>query len=447
MAASTTPNILDCVQSACRPITGSSTDYDSLLESIGDARVVLLGEASHGTHQFYQSRAHITQRLILEKGFSAIAVEADWPDAWRVNRYVQSDSTDQDALQSLSGFKRFPAWMWRNVDVLEFIAWLRGHNDSLQQPNRIGFYGLDIYSLHGSMECVLHYLDSTDPDAAHRARDRYACFDRFGENPQSYGYAAGLGLHPSCENEAVSQLVDLQRNALLHTRMPGLIPLDNFFDAEQNARVVKDAEKYYRAMFGDSTSSWNLRDQHMMETFVALDEHLTLPQSQAKMIVWAHNSHIGDARATTMGQAGEWNIGQLARQKYGAACRSIGFSTYSGTVCAATDWDGPVERKQVQPARPDSYEAFLHSIGIPAFSLCLQNDSPAARALLEPMRERAIGVIYRPDSELASHYFHASLSAQFDAILHFDQTSAVQPLDLVADPANGEPDETFPSGL
>ena len=447
MNPATTSLILDTVRDAAQPLDGSANDYDSLLAFIGDATVVLLGEASHGTHEFYRSRARITERLICEKGFSAIAVEADWPDAYRVNRFVQGDNTDADASRALSGFKRFPTWMWRNADVLQFLTWLRVHNDSLLPAQRVGFYGLDLYSLHASMECVLRYLDDIDPDAAHRARDRYACFTQFGDDPQRYGYAAGLGLRPSCEEEAISQLIDLQRNSLVHSRMDGFAALDRFFDAEQNARVVKDAEEYYRAMFGDSVSSWNLRDQHMMETFVALSGHLGLRKTPAKMVVWAHNSHIGDARATAMGQAGEWNIGQLARQRYGDDCRSIGFTTYSGTVTAASEWDGPTRKIPVRPARADSYESLMHDIGIPAFTLNLQKRSRVADSLRSPMRERAIGVIYRPESELASHYFEASLSDQFDAIIHFDESCAVEPMELEAEKSYGEPAETFSSGI
>ena len=417
MLASTLSIVTDLVREAAHPLSGLANDYDALLDSIGEARFVLLGEASHGTHEFYRERARITQRLIRDKGFNAISVEADWPDAYRVNRYVQGDNTDSDAVQALNGFKRFPAWMWRNADVLDFVGWLRTHNDSLEQENSVGFYGLDLYSLHASMERVLLYLDEIDPEAAHRARLRYACFDNFGHDPQAYGYAASLGLRPSCEDEAVSQLVDLQHSSLRYARMDGLAALEHFFDAEQNARVVKDAEEYYRSMFQGSALSWNLRDQHMVNTFDALVDHLKLQHPPAKMIIWAHNSHVGDARATQMGRSGEWNIGQLIREKHGRDCRTIGFTTHTGTVTAASNWDGPAERKRVRPARADSYEGLFHQVGIPAFSLNLEPGSHLTEGLREPMLERAIGVIYRPESELASHYFQASLSEQFDAII------------------------------
>ena len=447
MPTSPAPILTDLVRNAAHPLTGSIADYDVLLDLIGDARFVLLGEASHGTHEFYRERAKITMRLIREKGFHAVALEADWPDAHRVHRYVQGDNTDPDAAQALNGFKRFPAWMWRNADVLDFVGWLRTHNDSLEPSKRVGIFGLDLYSLHASIERVLRYLDEIDPEAAHRARLRYACFDNFGSDPQAYGYAASLGLRPSCENEAISQLIDLQHSSLRYARMDGLVGLERFFDTEQNAHVVKDAEEYYRTMFQGSVSSWNLRDRHMAETLDALIDHLDRQQPPAKLVVWAHNSHVGDARATQMGHYGEWNIGQLVRQKYGSECRNIGFTTYTGTVTAASGWDSPAERKQVRPARLDSFEGLFHQAGIPAFSLSLGQYSPVALRLRESMLERAIGVVYLPASELASHYFLASLSDQFDAVVHFDETRAVEPLEPVSAGGAGEPAETFPSGV
>jgi erythromycin esterase-like protein len=438
----------DLVREAARPIRRSYEDYDHLLDFIGHARLVLLGEASHGTHEFYRERAQITKRLILEKGFTAVAVEADWPDAYRVNRYVRGQGTDADAVEALSDFRRFPAWMWRNADVLDFIGWLRTHNDSLPASARkAGFYGLDLYSLHASMEAVLNYLDKVDPEGARRARYRYACFEHFGEDPQTYGYAAGFGLSHTCESEVISQLVDLQRRAAEYARRDGRVAADDFFYAEQNARLVKNAEQYYRTMFRGRVSSWNLRDRHMAETLDALLEHSTQQGERMKVVVWAHNSHLGDARATEMGRAGEWNVGQLARQRYGADCMLIGFSTYAGTVTAASNWGGPAERKRVRPAIPASYESLFHEVGIPAFSLTLPPGSPVASGLREPLFERAIGVIYLPESELTSHYFYAQLADQFDAIIHFDETRAVEPLELTAEWGAGEPAETFPFGV
>lgn len=442
--------VTDLVRDAAHPLTRSARDYDPLLRFIGDARFVLLGEASHGTHEFYRERAQITKRLVREKGFTAVAVEADWPDAWRVNRYVQGQSLDADAAEALSGFKRFPAWMWRNADVLDFVGWLRAHNES-QRPGAqtTGFYGLDLYSLHASIEAVLNYLDKVDMAGAARARQRYACFENFGQDPQAYGFAAGLGLSRNCESEVVAQLVELQKQAAEYARRDGRMAEEDFFYAQQNARLIKSAELYYRTMFRGRTASWNQRDEHMAATLEALVEHLALRNGDTKAVVWAHNSHLGDARATQMGVEGERNVGQLVRQRYGRESVLVGFSTYSGSVTAASNWDGPAERKKVIPAMPGSYEAMFHETGNPAFLLILPRGSQLTDALREPMLERAIGVIYRPDTEFASHYFQAHLSDQFDAVIHFDETRGVEPLEPVAELTGvlpDEPAETFPSG-
>jgi erythromycin esterase-like protein len=436
------------VREAARPLAGKSDDYDRLLEWIGDARFVLLGEATHGTHEFYRERAQITRRLILEKGFNAVAIEGDWPDAHRVDRYVRGIGSDPDANTALAGFRRFPTWMWRNTDVLEFVEWLRAHNDniSLLELN-VGFYGLDLYSLYGSIEAVLRYLRKVDPDGERRARYRYACFDQFGEDTQGYGYAASFGLTKSCETEVVSQLVDLRRRAVEYTGPGGRAATDEFFFAEQNARLVKNAEEYYRSMFGARASSWNLRDRHMADTLEHLVGFLTGQGKLPRIVVWEHNSHLGDARATEMGERGEINVGQLIRERYKEQAVLIGFSTYQGTVTAASDWDEPAERKRVQPALPGSYEALLHDAGIERFWLDLRDEKVVA--LRTPRRlERAIGVVYRPQTERVSHYFSADLPGQFDAIIHFDETQAVTPLENAAGPEGGEKaPETFPSGL
>ena len=442
-------NLAGTIRANLHPLTGASSDYDPLMGRVGNARFVLLGEASHGTHEFYRERAQITKRLIEEKDFTAVAVEADWPDAYRINRFVRGTSTDAEAIDSLAGFKRFPTWMWRNADVLDFIGWLRAHNDSLSAgANKVGFYGLDLYSLHASIEAVLGYLNKIDPEAARRARYRYSCFDHFGENTQAYGYAAGFGLTESCENEVVSQLIELRRRAADYASRDGRVAADDFFFAEQNARLVKNAEEYYRSMFRGSVASWNLRDGHMAETLESLVRHLERQGQQAKVVVWEHNSHLGDARATEMSERGELNVGQLVRERYGTSAVLIGFSTYTGTVTAATDWDGPAERKRVRPALKESYEALFHEAGEPRF-LILSQVEAAAPVLSEPRLERAIGVIYRPETERQSHYFYARLTDQFDAVLHLDQTRAVEPLERNAawEAGAGEPAETFPFGV
>jgi erythromycin esterase-like protein len=398
-------------------------DFDPLLERIGDARFVLIGEASHGTHEFYRTRAQITQRLITEKGFAAVAAEADWPDAYRVNRFVQCSGEDE-AAEALQDFRRFPAWMWRNADVLDFLWWLREHNDAMADERKVGFYGLDLYSLHASMQAVLRYLEKADPAAAARARYRYSCFEDAGEDPQAYGYAAGFGMSKTCENEVVEQLVDMTRRAAELAARDGRGAADEFFFAYRNAAVVKNAERYYRTMFSGQVSSWNVRDTHMVETLDALVHHLG---PDAKIVVWAHNSHLGDARATEMGRRGELNVGQLMREKHGDDAVLVGFTTYTGTVTAATDWDGPAERKRVRPSLPGSYELLFHEAAVPDFLLLLRGE--IANALRPERLERAIGVIYRPESERLSHYFHASLPEQFDAIIHYDRTRAVEPLE------------------
>lgn len=414
-----TTNIL---RETARPLRGEQSDYDSLLESLGDTRFVLLGEASHGTHEFYHARVEITKRLIVEKQFSAVAVEADWPDAYRANRYVRGISGDATGREALTGFQRFPVWMWRNQEVLAFLNWLRAYNSGSPVERQAGFYGLDLYSLYSSMEAVIRYLERVDPEAARRARYRYSCFEHFGEDTEAYGYEAGFGLSPSCEQEVIEQLVELQHERGSALQRDGQGAEDEFFYAEQNARLVKNAERYYRTMFSGRVSSWNLRDRHMAETLDALAAHLNQRLGRAKIVLWAHNSHLGDARATSMGEAGELNVGQLVRERYQHDTALIGFSTYSGTVTAASDWGAAHERKRVRPALEGSYEALFHETALPAFLLSLRESGHTTQFLSAPRLERAIGVIYRPQSERISHYFTATLPRQFDIILHFDET-------------------------
>lgn len=440
---------LNTITSCAQVLTGARNDYDALLEQIGDARFVLLGEASHGTHEFYRERALITQRLIKECHFTAVAVEADWPDAYRVNRYVCNQSDDENSEQALTGFKRFPTWMWRNTDVVDFVDWLRDHNDGISpQVPKTGFYGLDLYSMFTSMEEVLHYLDKVDPAAAAQARARYACFDHFDRDSQSYGYATSIGMSTSCENAVVQQLSELLKQSEKYLQHDGAAASNAFFYAQQNARLVINAEHYYRTMFRGRISSWNLRDSHMTETLEALGQHLLqVNQEQAKIVVWAHNSHLGDARATEAKQRGEWNVGQLVRQLHGGQAFSVGFMTDSGTVTAASGWDEVAERKRVRPALAGSYEALFHQAGMERFMLPLRGKSAATQALMQPHLERAIGVIYAPETERQSHYFYATLPQQFDALLYFDQTHAVKPLELSSHWVNGEAPETFPLGI
>lgn len=429
MVDATIRKLTDAVRESAHPLTGSPQDYDPLMDLIGDARFVLIGEASHGTHEFYRERAEITKRLIQEKGFTAVAVEADWPDAYRVNRYVRGVSDDTTSAEALSGFDRFPAWMWRNTVVVNFVDWLREYNNALpQNAKKAGFYGLDLYSMHASMEAVLGYLDKIDPEAAKRARYRYSCFEQFGEDSQSYGYAASFGLTKPCEDAAVKQLKELQGRTGEYAQADGQVAEDELFYAEQNARLVKNAEKYYRSMFRGRVSSWNLRDR-------------------TKVVLWAHNSHLGDARATDMGDAGELNVGQLVRQRYGRDAVLVGLTTYRGTVTAASSWGAPAERKRVRPGLSGSYEALFHDTAMPSFLLTLRDDGKVVTALRKRLLERAIGVIYLPETERLSHYFYARLPDQFDAVLHFDETRALEPLDSTTHWERGEVPETFPSSF
>jgi erythromycin esterase-like protein len=440
-------DVINAIRPSIRPLSGSANDYDALLDLIGPAHFVLIGEASHGTHDFYQQRAEITKRLIAEKGFKAVAVEADWPDAYRVNRFVRNLSDDSEPIEALSDFKRFPTWMWRNADVLDFSGWLREFNDRIpRNTQKVGFYGVDLYSLFSSIEAVINYLDKVDPDAAVRARKRYACFDHFNDDSQMYGYATTFGIAQSCEDEVVAQLVDFRRKAAEYAQRDGRIPPDEAFYAEQNARLVHNAERYYRSMFSGRANSWNLRDQHMTETIAALAEHLRRQSIDPKIVVWAHNSHLGDARATEMGKRGELNVGQLIRERYGDDARNIGFTTWSGSVTAASNWDAPAERKRVRPGMPGSYEALFHEAGSGNFLLPLRGN-PSASILEQERLERAIGVIYLPETERQSHYFLANLPRQFDAVLHFDETRAVEPLERMELMHTAEMPETYPSTL
>jgi erythromycin esterase-like protein len=436
MQATTDATMSDAIRSAVHPLDELVPNYDPLFRLIGDARFVLLGEASHGTHEFYRERARITKRLIEEGGLSAVAIEGDWPDAARVNRYVRGIDDDPDATEALADFRRFPQWMWRNTEVVEFIEWLRLYNESRPaQAPKVGFYGLDLYSLRASMDAVLRYLGKADPQAAARARARYACFDQFGDDTRAYGFLAGTGLAEGCTKQAVEQFTELLQRVAVD---------DDFFGAAQNARLVKNAETYYRTMFVGDVPSWNLRDRHMVETLEAVVKHLEGRWNTVKVAVWAHNSHLGDARATEMGQRGELNVGQLVREKHGREAMLIGFTTHHGTVTAASDWDAPAERKNVRPALLGSYEASFHAARIPRFLLPLGDNERLPSRLRGARLERAIGVIYRPQTERGSHYFHARLADQFDAVLHFDETQAVDPLERTAEWEAGEVPETYP---
>ena len=413
------------------------SDFGKMFDRFADARIVLLGEASHGTSEFYRARAAITRRLIEEHGFTIVAVEADWPDAASIDRYVRHRPTRGDAEPA---FQRFPTWMWRNKDVEAFTGWLREHNAGLEPGRRAGFYGLDLYNLNGSIRAVIDYLDRVDPQAAAIARERYGCLTPWRNDPATYGRMALNEGFARCEEGVVRQLRDLFAKRREYAARDG----EDFLDATQNARLVAGAEAYYRVMYYGAAASWNLRDTHMFETLELL---LQAKGPDAKAVVWAHNSHIGDARFTEMGSArDELNIGQLCREHFGVAACLIGFGTHGGTVAAATDWDGPMEVKSINPSRPGSYERQCHDSGVPRFLLDLREGEHKAvrEALMEPRLERFIGVIYRPETERLSHYSGAVLPRQLDAWVWFDETNAVTPLPTRQ--IKGA-EETYPFGL
>ena len=371
-------------------------DVSAIVDAIGDARIVLLGEASHGTHEFYATRAAVTRRLIETRGFRAVTIEGDWPDARRVDRFVRALSSDADADMALGGFRRFPQWMWRNYVVRDFVSWMRRWNDDRAPEARCGFYGLDLYSLHASIDAVLQYLEHVDPGAAQRARERYSCFEHVGgDDPQAYGFAASRRLVETCEDDVVRQLAELRHCADEYASSGGALAEDDFFSAEQNARLVANAERYYRSMFHGRVSSWNLRDTHMVETLDAVVERLERDGEPARLCVWAHN------------------------------------------------WDEPAGRRTVRPGLSGSTEALFHRLGDPRFLLDLRD--PDVREELAGSRlQRAIGVIYRPETERQSHYFHVDLPRQFDLVIHYDETRALEPLERSEGWVHGEPPETYP---
>ena len=413
--------------------------FGAMFDRFGDARVVLLGEASHGTSEFYRARAAISKRLIERHGFNIVAVEADWPDAATIDRYVRHREAREGETDA---FERFPTWMWRNAEVDGFIRWLRRHNGARSYDQMAGFYGLDLYNLHGSMRAVIDFLEKEDPEAAKIARRRYGCLEPWAEHPATYGRMAIFEGYARCQEPVGEMMRDLMKRNFDCLSAE----CDEWLDAAANARLVKNAEAYYRVMYEGAEESWNLRDTHMFETLNLL---LDAKGPRSKAIVWAHNSHIGNAAHTDMGKKrGELNIGQLCKEKFDARARLIGFGTHSGTVAAADDWDEPMQIKRVRPSLDESYERMSHDAGLPRFLLDLRQEEAAREvreALMEPRIERFIGVIYRPETERWSHYSECVLPNQFDAWVWFDQTEAVTPLPGEMRPGGEE--ETYPFGL
>lgn len=436
--ASPVHQVAELIREECERLDDLGTaELGPLVERIGDSRVVLMGEATHGTSEFYRFRARLTAELVLRKGFTIVAVEADWPDAAQIDRYIRGRPTP--AAEGPT-FARFPTWMWRNREVRDCVHWLHEHNQGVREPERkVSFHGLDVYSLYTSIASVLRYLQSVDPEAAQVARLRYGCLTPWERDPALYGRAALTRRFAVCEAEVLTTLREMLDKRLDYAARDG----ERFLDAVQNARIVANAERYYRAMYYGSAESWNLRDRHMFDTLLMV---LGFRGPEAKAVVWEHNSHVGNAAATEMGARGELNVGHLAREHFGDAAYVLGFGTDHGTVAAATDWDGEMEIKRVRPSHPESYERVAHESGVPAFLLHLRDPRriEVREELEAPRLERAIGVIYRPETELLSHYFQAVLPWQFDEYVWFDETRAVTPLGT--EEVRGMP-ETYPFGL
>lgn len=432
----------DLIAKAAEPLPHiDDAAFGAMFDRFADARVVCLGEASHGTSEFYRARAEISRRLVERHGFNIVAVEADWPDAATIDRYVRHRPWREGELKA---FERFPTWMWRNHEFDHFVRWLHDHNAHRAYERMCGFYGLDLYNLSGSMRAVIDFLERENPELARLAHRRYGCLEPWADEPQLYGRNALIEGYARCEVGVVQMLKDLLQHQL-DCYSP---ECDEWLDAAANARLVKDAEAYYRVMYHGSAESWNLRDRHMFETLnMILDA-----KPDSKAIVWAHNSHIGNAAFTDMGmRRDELNIGQLCKEKWNARARLIGLGTHTGTVAAADDWDEPMKIKQVRPSLPQSYERASHEAGLPRFLLDLREGEVGQdiqQALMTPRLERFIGVIYRPDTERWSHYSEAILPRQFDAWLWFDETHAVAPLPAGKRPGDhAELDETYPFGL
>lgn len=435
------------LRAALRPMPGANEDLDPLVDAAAGSCFVLLGEATHGTHEFYSLRAALTRRLIAEHGFNLVAVEADWPDAYMVNRYVRLDTEPSEPALALSTFGRFPRWMWRNGPVLDFVGWLRCHNEHAEPARRVGFYGLDMYSMQASMALVVTYLERVDPAAAVRARERYGCFDHYARDPEQFGFLTDIGIGDAREREVGALLEEMRLNAEQDLAQEGVIAADAAFVDGRACVAAAYAQRYYRAMYRGDAGSWNLRERHMAETLEALAAHLRQEQGRAHIVVWAHNAHVGDARGTELARHHEVSLGQLVRVAHGVDATLIGFTTYSGMVTAAREWNGPAARMAVRDALPGSYEALFHQTGLGSCQV-VWHESPDAEAILDvPRLERGIGMVYRPETERVSHYYQSRLPRQFDAVVHIDHTTAVEPLDPISGWPPFDTAGTFPSGL
>jgi erythromycin esterase-like protein len=445
MQCDQSPTTIAVLRESAHGHSGVAADYEPLMEVVGNARVVLFGQASYGTHEFFAARARFTRYLIEQKGFGAVAVAADWADTRRVNRYVQGDGEDCNALAALDGFRHFPTYTWRNAAVIDFLEWLRAYNQALQGAPTIGFHGLDFYNTHNAGRALIDYLEGIDPAAAGRMRLRYAfgCFGDLSDQVPDYCDQTVSSQKLSCADEIIAELVELRRKSVDEIRSAGMSAEYESFFAEHDALHACNAGRYYRRMFGGKASSWNLHNRHLDESLAALVDHLERSVSRGKVVFWAHNADVGDTRATDMQRLRDRSLGQLARERYGEDAVLIGLTTYQGTVRAAARWDGPIEQRMVLPAVPDSYESMFHDVGIPRFVLPIRSSMTVAEALRGPTLLRSIGMIYRNEAERLNHYSQTRLSDQFDAVVHFDQTTGVHP--LVGDPGY-EADE-IPSAI
>ncbi|KAK9805590.1 hypothetical protein WJX72_006608 [[Myrmecia] bisecta] len=454
---------------ALSPVAGKD-DLQKLVAAIPeDVRFVLMGESSHGTHEWYTTRAELTKLLVQQRGFHALATEADFPDQFRVNMYARGLSKDDmTSTDALHNFKRFPQWMWRNDEWDHMVSWINGYNratgmaGNLDKAGGVGVYGMDVYSMHASSRIVINFLDEVDPEAGKRARQRYACFDRFGKDAINYAFQFAAG-GASCEQQVLQVLMDVIQKAACYDQKDdsGVLAAEKKFSAVCNARIVKDAEEYYRQMFFSSQAlTWNIRDTHMVDTVKMIEDHLANDYHVAapKIIIWAHNSHISDARASDMGRSrGEVNVGQIMRQEYGNEAYNIGFLTHRGSVAAADEWDQPVRRKTLRPSMEGSYERLMHDTGLPSLALDIRNAAPELNeALKGPKLQRFVGVIYLPKTERQSHYSRSWLPEQYDMVVHVDKTKALHPLETETSWDKGEglegeefrePPETYPFGV
>jgi len=429
------PEVIEAARAFSAPLQ-EPDDLDPLMDRIGASRYALLGEASHGTHEYYTWRAKISKRLILEKGFSFIAVEGDWPDCHRLNQYIKGRAGGS-AREVLHAFERWPTWMWANEEIVDLAEWLRRHNKGVPEEKKVGFYGLDVYSLWDSMYEVMGYLHKKDPSAVAAARRAFQCFEPYGEDVQEYARAT-VWVPTTCEDEVIDLLHEMRK-----LPQPEGEGREAHFVAEQNALVVKNAEAYYRAMVRGGPDSWNVRDQHMAET---LDRLMQFHGHAAKGIVWEHNTHIGDARYTDMADDGMVNIGQLVRERHAKeGVVLIGFGSHRGSVIAGQEWEAPMERMPVPLARAGSWEDVLHQMS-PSNKLLIFPATGVAKMLMERRGHRAIGVVYHPEYEQYGNYVPTILPKRYDAFLYIDETEALRPLHMQPVEEHEVP-ETYPSGM